>query len=213
MLSVGLKVRMTWNFSNRNKQFGGGGIGLAVEWSKSCCKRRKWGRSWGVWAGGRARQRDRGKRAPEATLFVGFSGRHSPRGSWWLWGRVAPFSLLTKAERSAGRQEGSSTILHGRIVFLTDGAALGERGADGCWVCATVLQLHGKVWIQQLASLLAEPASCDRILWRVSIGIDTQSQQKYISKDTVVAASIFAALKIGLDSCFRLRLVWFRIFD
>lgn len=96
-------------------------------------------------------ERDRGRRAPEATVFVGFSGHRGPHGSWWLWGRVAPFSLLTKAERSAERQEGSGTILHGRIVCLTDGAALGQRGPDECWVCATVLQLHDKVLIQAQA--------------------------------------------------------------
>lgn len=38
-------------------------------------------------------------------------------------GQGGLFTLLTKAERSTGRQEGSEAILHGRIVCLSDGRA------------------------------------------------------------------------------------------
>lgn len=38
-------------------------------------------------------------------------------------GQRGLFTLLTKAERGTGRQEGSKAILHGRIVCLSDGRA------------------------------------------------------------------------------------------
>lgn len=38
-------------------------------------------------------------------------------------GQSGLFTLLTKAERGTGRQEGSGAILHGRIVCLSDGRA------------------------------------------------------------------------------------------
>lgn len=38
-------------------------------------------------------------------------------------GQSSLFTLLTKAERSTGRQEGSGAILHGRIVCVSDGRA------------------------------------------------------------------------------------------
>lgn len=38
-------------------------------------------------------------------------------------GQSSLFTLLTKAERSTGRQEGSEAILHGRIVCVSDGRA------------------------------------------------------------------------------------------
>lgn len=97
------------------------------QWSKSCWKGRKGGGGCELGAE-QQRERVRERRAPKASLFVGFSRRRGPRSSWWLWGRAAPFSLLTKAERGTGRQEGSNAILHGHIVCLTDGPALGRWG-------------------------------------------------------------------------------------